>query len=42
MEATRNLCAQVPVSLHEKVTEERSSTISETVCVLTGRWDWSI
>lgn len=23
MEATRNLCAQVPVSLHEKVTEER-------------------
>lgn len=23
MEATRNLCAQVPLSLHERVTEER-------------------
>ena len=23
MEATRNLCSQVPLSLHERVTEER-------------------
>lgn len=25
MEAYKNLCAQVPISLHEKVTEERTS-----------------
>ena len=25
MEATRNLCAQIPVSLHDRVREERES-----------------
>ena len=25
MEATRNLCAQIPISLHDKVREERES-----------------
>ncbi len=25
MEATRNLCAQIPISLHDRVREERES-----------------
>ena len=43
MEATRNLCAQIPVSLHDRVREERESqgqSLSEYVTqILKGHFE---
>mgnify|MGYP000841419590 CR=1 FL=1 len=34
MEATRNLCAQIPISLHDRVREERESLgqVPQRIC----------
>lgn len=42
MEATRNLCAQIPVALHDRVRQEREAlgqSLSEYVTqILKSRW----